>query len=95
MAHFPFAIGRPPSVLPFARQPGYFLYGGLGQTDPSRIQSADISSTIYDPLVRSVRQRLKRHPIHNVHSGIPVVYSTKVPSISLFPLPRDEFEKEM
>lgn len=67
--------------------------GAGAKTDPSRIQSADISSTIYDPLARSVRQRLKRHPTHAVHSGIPVVYSTEVPSIGLLPLPQDEFKK--
>ena len=67
--------------------------GAGAKADPSRVQSADISSTTYDPLSRSVRQRLKRHPTHPVHSGIPVVYSTEVPSISLLPLPQDEFDK--
>lgn len=67
--------------------------GAGAKTDPSHIQIADISATIYDPLSRSVRRRLRVHPSHPVHSSIPVIYSTEVPSISLLPLPDAEFEK--
>lgn len=67
--------------------------GAGAKQDPSHIQFADISQTISDPLARSVRRRLRIHPTHPVHGGIPVVYSTEVPSISLLPLPEEEFAK--
>ncbi|KNZ75376.1 hypothetical protein J132_03416 [Termitomyces sp. J132] len=57
----------------------------------TRIQISDISSTIYDPLARSVRRRLRSQ---GVSSGIPVVYSTEVPGdVKLLPLPEEEFQK--
>ena len=61
------------------------------KSDPTRIQISDISSTICDPLARSVRRRLR---LQGVQSGIPVVYSTEVPSdVKLLPLPEEEFQK--
>ena len=61
------------------------------KSDPTRIQISDISSTIYDPLARSVRRRLR---LQGVQSGIPVVYSTEVPGdVKLLPLPEEEFQK--
>lgn len=54
--------------------------GAGSKSDPSRIQQSDISQTTYDPLSRAVRRRLKIHPVHPVAYGIPVVYSTEVPS---------------
>lgn len=69
--------------------------GAGAKNDPTRIQIADISNTIYDPLARSVRRRLrvptpspnpatsssKEEEWRNakITSGIPVVYSTEVP----------------
>lgn len=74
--------------------------GAGAKSDPSHIQSADISETIADPLARSVRRRLRTHPTHPVISGIPVVYSTQVPStddssnpLGLLPLPEEEFQR--
>lgn len=65
--------------------------GAGAKCDPTRIQISDISDTIYDPLARSVRIRL-RHL--GVSSGIPVVYSTEVPGdVKLLPLPEEEFRK--
>lgn len=65
--------------------------GAGAKCDPTRIQISDISTTIYDPLARSVRQRL-RHL--GVKSGVPVVYSTEVPGdVKLLPLPEQEFQK--
>ncbi|KAF7296265.1 ThiF domain-containing protein [Mycena chlorophos] len=66
--------------------------GAGAKSDPTRIQIADISQTIYDPLARSVRRRLR---LLGVPSGIPVVYSTEVPSddVKLLPLPEEEFAK--
>jgi tRNA threonylcarbamoyladenosine dehydratase len=65
--------------------------GAGAKTDPTRIQISDISYTIYDPLARSVRRRLR---LLGVNSGIPVVYSTEVPGdVKLLPLPEDEFQK--
>lgn len=65
--------------------------GASAKCDPTRIQISDISYTIYDPLARSVRRRL-RHL--GVTSGIPVVYSTEVPGdVKLLPLPEEEFQK--
>ena len=61
------------------------------KSDPTRIQISDISATIYDPLARSVRRRLR---LQGVQSGIPVVYSTEVPGdVKLLPLPEEEFQK--
>ncbi|KAF9551067.1 ubiquitin-protein ligase molybdopterin-converting factor [Agrocybe pediades] len=65
--------------------------GAGAKCDPTRIQISDISYTIYDPLARSVRRRLR---ILGVDSGIPVVYSTEVPGdVKLLPLPEEEFQK--
>ncbi|KIY71358.1 ubiquitin-protein ligase molybdopterin-converting factor [Cylindrobasidium torrendii FP15055 ss-10] len=65
--------------------------GAGAKSDPTRIQISDISYTIYDPLARSVRRRLR---LQGVTSGIPVVYSTEVPSdVKLLPLPEEEFQK--
>lgn len=69
--------------------------GAGAKSDPSHIQSADISQTISDPLARSVRRRLRVHTTHPVFSGIPVVYSTEVPdpSLGLLPLSDQEVQK--
>ncbi|KAF8911348.1 hypothetical protein CPB85DRAFT_1375896 [Mucidula mucida] len=65
--------------------------GAGAKCDPTRVQISDISYTIYDPLARSVRRRLR---LMGVPSGIPVVYSTEVPSdVKLLPLPEEEFQK--
>jgi hypothetical protein len=65
--------------------------GAGAKCDPTRIQISDVSDTIYDPLARSVRRHLRSK---GVSSGIPVVYSTEVPSdIKLLPLPEEEFQK--
>ncbi len=65
--------------------------GAGAKSDPTRIQIADISNTVYDPLARAVRRRLR---LQGISSGIPVVYSTEVPGdVKLLPLPEDEFEK--
>ncbi|KAK0205194.1 hypothetical protein DFS33DRAFT_1427916 [Desarmillaria ectypa] len=65
--------------------------GAGAKCDPTRVQISDISYTIYDPLARSVRRRLR---LIGVSSGIPVVYSTEVPSdVKLLPLPEEEFQK--
>lgn len=65
--------------------------GAGAKCDPTRIQIADIANTIYDPLARSVRQRLR---LLGVSSGIPVVYSSEVPGeVRLLPLPEEEFQK--
>jgi len=65
--------------------------GAGAKSDPSRVQISDISYTVYDPLARSVRRRLR---LLGVHSGIPVVYSTEPPGdVKLLPLPEEEFRK--
>jgi len=65
--------------------------GAGAKCDPTRVQISDISYTIYDPLARSVRRRLR---LQGVSSGIPVVYSTEVPGdVKLLPLPEEEFQK--
>ncbi|KAJ6603231.1 hypothetical protein DFH09DRAFT_968476 [Mycena vulgaris] len=65
--------------------------GAGAKCDPTRIQISDISCTVYDPLARAVRRRLR---LQGVASGIPVVYSTEVPGdVKLLPLPEDEFQK--
>ena len=65
--------------------------GAGAKSDPSRVQISDISYTVYDPLARSVRRRLR---LLGIHSGIPVVYSTEAPGdVKLLPLPDEEFQK--
>ena len=65
--------------------------GSGAKCDPTRVQISDISFTMYDPLARSVRRRLR---LEGVASGIPVVYSTEVPGdVKLLPLPEEEFHK--
>ncbi|KAI0786980.1 ubiquitin-protein ligase molybdopterin-converting factor [Abortiporus biennis] len=65
--------------------------GAGAKNDPTRVQISDISYTVYDPLARSVRRRLR---LQGVNSGIPVVYSTEVPGdVKLLPLPEEEFKK--
>ena len=52
---------------------------------------SDIAHTLYDPLARSVRRRLRAV---GISSGIPVVYSTEPPGdVKLLPLPDEEFQK--
>ncbi|KAF7298564.1 ThiF domain-containing protein [Mycena indigotica] len=71
--------------------PVFSSMGAGAKTDPTRIQIADIANTIYDPLARAVRRRLRSL---GVPSGIPVVYSTEVPGdVKLLPLPEEEFAK--
>jgi len=67
--------------------------GAGAKADPSRIQIADISTTIEDPLSRVVRRRLRQcNP--PVVSGIPVTYSTERPShVKLLPLDESEVSK--
>jgi len=65
--------------------------GAGAKCDPTRVQISDISSTIYDPMARSVRRPLR---LQGVLSGIPVVYSTEPPGdVKLLPLPEEEFQK--
>ncbi|PCH36872.1 hypothetical protein WOLCODRAFT_140616 [Wolfiporia cocos MD-104 SS10] len=65
--------------------------GAGAKCDPTRVQISDISYTMYDPLARSVRRRLR---LQGVTSGIPVVYSTEPPSdVKLLPLAEGEFQK--
>lgn len=65
--------------------------GAGTKCDPTRIQISDISYTVYDPLARSVRRKLRTQ---GITSGIPVVYSTEVPGdVKLLPLPEEEFKK--
>ena len=65
--------------------------GAGAKCDPTRIQISDISYTMYDPLARSVRRRLR---LQGVASGVPVVYSTEGPGdVKLLPLPDEEFQK--
>lgn len=65
--------------------------GAGTKCDPTRIQISDISFTVYDPLARSVRRRLRSL---GVTSGIPVVYSTEVAGdVKLLPLAEEEFQK--
>ncbi|CAN6613370.1 tRNA threonylcarbamoyladenosine dehydratase 2 [Trichomonascus vanleenenianus] len=63
------------------------------KADPTRVQIADISMSIEDPLSRSVRRRLK---LRGITSGIPVVFSTEKPGkdkAKLLDLDHSEFEK--
>ncbi|KAF8524849.1 hypothetical protein BU17DRAFT_74648 [Hysterangium stoloniferum] len=65
--------------------------GAGAKSDPTHVQISDISYTLYDPLARSVRRRLRAL---GVSSGIPVVYSTETPSdVKLLPLSEEEFKK--
>lgn len=65
--------------------------GAGTKSDPTRIQISDISYTVYDPLARSVRRRLR---LKGISSGIPVVYSTESPGdVKLLPLSEEEFKK--
>ncbi|KAJ7911833.1 ubiquitin-protein ligase molybdopterin-converting factor [Mycena leptocephala] len=81
-------------LLKYCHEHNLKVFSSMGagaKCDPTRIQISDISCTVYDPLARAVRQRLRRL---GVASGIPVVYSTEVPSdVKLLPLPEDEFQK--
>ena len=64
--------------------------GAGAKLDPTRIQIADISNTLYDPLAKAVRYRLRKL---GVASGVPVVFSTEVPEKKLLPLAEEEVEK--
>ncbi|KAF5313455.1 hypothetical protein D9611_008468 [Ephemerocybe angulata] len=81
-------------LLKYCHDTGIKVFSSMGagaKCDPTRIQISDISHTIYDPLARSVRRRLR---LLGVSSGIPVVYSTEVPGdVKLLPLPEEEFQK--
>ncbi|KAF5350596.1 hypothetical protein D9756_008673 [Leucocoprinus leucothites] len=81
-------------LLKYCHDNGVKVFSSMGagaKCDPTRIQISDISYTVYDPLARSVRRRLR---LLGVNSGIPVVYSTEVPGdVKLLPLPEEEFQK--
>ncbi|KAF8654804.1 hypothetical protein AX16_003373 [Volvariella volvacea WC 439] len=81
-------------LLKYCHDHGIKVFSSMGagaKCDPTRIQISDISYTIYDPLARAVRRRLR---LLGVNSGIPVVYSTEVPGdVKLLPLPEEEFQK--
>lgn len=81
-------------LLAYCHANGLKVFSSMGagaKCDPTRIQISDISHTIYDPLARSVRRRLR---LQGIASGIPVVYSTEVPGdVKLLPLPEEEFKK--
>ncbi|KAI0942867.1 hypothetical protein AcV7_002163 [Taiwanofungus camphoratus] len=81
-------------LLKYCHDNGIKVFSSMGagaKCDPTRIQMSDISYTMYDPLARSVRRRLR---LQGVSSGIPVVYSTEVPGdVKLLPLPEEEFQK--
>ncbi|KAF8329098.1 uncharacterized protein EI90DRAFT_2924648 [Cantharellus anzutake] len=71
--------------------PIFASMGAGAKSDPTRVQISDIAFTQQDPLARSVRRRLR---LNGIDQGIPVVYSTEVPSqVKLLPLPEDEFQK--
>ncbi|KAE9402666.1 hypothetical protein BT96DRAFT_1017423 [Gymnopus androsaceus JB14] len=81
-------------LLKYCNDNGIKVFASMGagaKSDPTRVQISDISYTIYDPLARSVRRRLR---LLGVSSGIPVVYSTEVPGdVKLLPLDEEEFKK--
>ncbi|KZV72538.1 hypothetical protein PENSPDRAFT_750832 [Peniophora sp. CONT] len=85
-------------LLKYCAQNNIRVFSSMGagaKADPTRVQIADLSATHYDPLARSVRQKLKAalgKDAANVE--IPVVYSTEVPGeVSLLPLADEEFKK--
>ncbi|WWC96509.1 hypothetical protein V866_003377 [Kwoniella sp. B9012] len=81
-------------LLTHCHKNGIKVFASMGagaKQDPTRVQIADISNTYEDPLARSVRRKLR---INGIPGGIPVVYSTEVPSeIKLLPLPEEEFQR--
>ncbi|KAJ7733370.1 ubiquitin-protein ligase molybdopterin-converting factor [Mycena olivaceomarginata] len=81
-------------LLKYCHENGIKVFSSMGagaKSDPTRVQIADIANTVYDPLARAVRQRLRRL---GVPAGVPVVYSTEVPGeVGLLPLPEEEFKK--
>ncbi|KAL1948547.1 hypothetical protein VTO73DRAFT_12622 [Trametes versicolor] len=81
-------------LLKYCHEHNIKIFSSMGsgaKCDPTRVQISDISYTMYDPLARAVRRRLR---LEGVSSGIPVVYSTEVPGdVKLLPLPEEEFKK--
>ncbi|KAI0643805.1 hypothetical protein C8Q79DRAFT_976907 [Trametes meyenii] len=81
-------------LLKYCHQNNIKVFSSMGagaKCDPTRIQISDISYTMYDPLARAVRRRLR---LEGIASGIPVTYSTEVPGeVKLLPLPEEEFQK--
>lgn len=67
--------------------------GAACKSDPSRINIGDIRLTEEDPLLKSVRRRLK---LKGITTGIDVVFSAEKPDprkAALLPLPQDEYLK--
>lgn len=58
--------------------------GSACKSDPTRIHIADISATSEDKLARAVRSKLRQR---GIAGGVPVVYSTERPKVSIMPLP--------
>ncbi|WWC62914.1 uncharacterized protein I303_105512 [Kwoniella dejecticola CBS 10117] len=81
-------------LLTHCQKNGIKVFASMGagaKKDPTRVQISDISTTQEDPLARSVRRKLR---INSITGGIPVVYSTEIPSeVKLLPLPEEEFQK--
>ncbi|KAI0327519.1 hypothetical protein GY45DRAFT_1308584 [Cubamyces sp. BRFM 1775] len=81
-------------LLKYCHENNIKVFSSMGsgaKCDPTRVQISDISYTMYDPLARAVRRRLR---LEGISSGVPVVYSTEVPGdVKLLPLPEEEFQK--
>ncbi|KAH9929973.1 ubiquitin-protein ligase molybdopterin-converting factor [Amylocystis lapponica] len=73
-------------LLKFCHDSNIKVFSSMGagaKCDPTRIQISDISYTMYDPLARAVRRRLR---LQGIASGIPWY-------VKLLPLPEEEFAK--
>lgn len=67
-------------VLRDHRTPFIVTGGAGGQTDPTRIQRADLSRAIQDPLAARVRQHLRKqhgYPRAGKTMGVPAVFSSE------------------
>lgn len=60
--------------------------GSACKADPSRIRLADLADTVEDRLSRAVRAKLRKF---DIHTGIPVVFSTERPKVQIMPLPEE------
>ncbi len=85
--------GRSARLLSQAQHQGHFLHGPGCKSDPTRVFSANISTSTDDPLSRSTRRRLRAQ---GVKDGIPVVFSSEKTApgkAQLLPLSDEEHAK--
>lgn len=80
-------------LLVFAKEHSIPIVSSMGsgaRCNPTQVQVADIFETAEDPLARRVRLRLRQR---GIVGGVPAVFSTEKPEVSLLPIDEEAFKE--